>query len=67
MKAFGFALSFLIALIQIKKRRQRDKILAESGMAAFVFWATVSVYQVSTGQAWWQHRAWHRATSRCAC
>jgi hypothetical protein len=45
----------VIALIQVKKRRQRGKILAVCGMAAFVFWAALAVFQVSTGRAWWQH------------
>ena len=44
----------VIALVQIRKRRQRGRNLAICGLVAFAAWATVVTVQAVTGTAWWQ-------------
>lgn len=44
----------VVALIQIRDRRQRGKVLVFVGMGAFAVWAGVTAYLIGTGSAWWQ-------------
>ena len=44
----------VVALVQIRKRGQRGRVLVICGLVAFAGWAGVVAYQAATGTAWWQ-------------
>ncbi|UOX85107.1 hypothetical protein MUY14_25250 [Amycolatopsis sp. FBCC-B4732] len=47
----------VVALVRIRKQRQRGLVLVICGMVAFAGWMGFLGYKISTGTAWWQQRA----------
>jgi hypothetical protein len=46
-----------VAIVQIKKRQQRGRVLVICGLVAFAVWGGVVAYQAASGSTWWQRRA----------
>ena len=44
----------VVALVRIRKHRQRGLALVVCGLVAFSVWTGVTIYRVATGTAWWQ-------------
>ncbi|MEU4250796.1 DUF4190 domain-containing protein [Amycolatopsis sp. NPDC026612] len=49
-----------VAIVRIRKQRQRGLVLVICGLVAFAGWAGVMTYKVATGTAWWQQRQQER-------
>ncbi|MEV6877767.1 hypothetical protein [Amycolatopsis sp. NPDC051128] len=46
-----------VAVVRIRKHRQRGWILVIAGLVAFAGWMGVIGYKIGTGTAWWQQQA----------
>ncbi|MEV7094721.1 hypothetical protein AB0M80_17980 [Amycolatopsis sp. NPDC051045] len=46
-----------VAVVRIRKHRQRGWALVICGLVAFAGWVGVAAYKVGTGTAWWQPQA----------
>ncbi|WP_239071728.1 septum formation family protein [Amycolatopsis sp. SID8362] len=47
----------VVAVVRIRKQRQRGLVLVICGLVAFAGWMGFLGYRISTGTAWWQQRA----------
>ncbi|MCR6483211.1 hypothetical protein M8542_10320 [Amycolatopsis sp. OK19-0408] len=46
-----------VAVVRIRKQRQRGWVLVICGLVAFAGWMGVIGYKIGTGTAWWQQQA----------
>jgi hypothetical protein len=49
-----------VAIVRIRKQRQRGWALVICGLVAFAAWMGVLGYQIGTGTAWWQQKPQER-------